>query len=169
MAQWNPCGPHGIQGDHLAQHHQHDQPVTASDTHNGLDLWEIFRPLKRGIKELLPLSRPGSSWGSPSQQLDRDMKQVDFDSSKLHISWPRRLPMRSRKDSAPSPKGEDREYKATAYSESSDTNDLVGVGSHLGAFANPDTDWAQISDLAERRRIQNRIAQRNSRMCAPSL
>ncbi|KAK1499270.1 hypothetical protein CABS01_17026 [Colletotrichum abscissum] len=32
-----------------------------------------------------------------------------------------------------------------------------------GKLANPDEDWTKISDLAERRRIQNRIAQRNYR------
>lgn len=37
----------------------------------------------------------------------------------------------------------------------------------FSASANPNEDWTKISDLAERRRIQNRIAQRNYRTQQP--
>jgi hypothetical protein len=41
------------------------------------------------------------------------------------------------------------------------------TSSAFSASANPNEDWTKISDLAERRRIQNRIAQRNYRTHSP--
>ena len=48
------------------------------------------------------------------------------------------------------------------------THRYSGTSSAFSASANPNEDWTKISDLAERRRIQNRIAQRNYREYPPS-
>jgi hypothetical protein len=43
-----------------------------------------------------------------------------------------------------------------------------GTSSAFSSSKNPDEDWTKISDLAERRRIQNRIAQRSYRLFNPT-
>lgn len=137
MAQWNPCGSQGTQGDQLAQHEQqfqHDQLATVSDGHTGYDaLWELIRPIKNGIWDRLHRPRPKSSYGLASRG-DQNMRQEDLESgnSPDAIHWPSRQSKCYIEDAVLLAQG-NKSDPAVDSRTSANATDLFGVGSHLAS------------------------------------